>query len=49
MKPKNGTRLNPSLGTKPQRWGIPLVKEHIENSATPTAAIVAKLRNASWS
>jgi hypothetical protein len=49
MKPKNGTRLNLSLGTKPQRWGIPLVKEHIENGATPTVVIIAKLRNASGS
>jgi hypothetical protein len=23
MKPENGTWLNPSLGTKPQKWGDP--------------------------
>jgi hypothetical protein len=49
MKPKNGTRLNPSLGTKPQRWGRPLMKEHIDNGATPIATTVAKLRNVSGS
>jgi hypothetical protein len=49
MKPENGTRLNPSLGTKPHRWGRPLMKEHIENGATPAAETVVKLRNASGS
>jgi hypothetical protein len=49
MKPENGTRLNPSLGTKPQRWGRPLMKEHTENIATPAVATVVKLRNASRS
>jgi hypothetical protein len=49
MKPENRTRLNPSLGTKPQRWGRPLMKEHIENGATPTAATIVKLKNESRS
>jgi hypothetical protein len=33
-KPENGTRHNPSLGTKPQKWGRPPTKEYIENEAT---------------
>jgi hypothetical protein len=49
MKLENGIRLNPSHETKPQRWGRPLMKEHIENSATPIAVTVVKLRNASGS
>jgi hypothetical protein len=49
MKPENGTRHNPSLGTKPLRWGRPPVKEHIKNGSTPAAVITVKLRNASGS
>jgi hypothetical protein len=47
MKPENGTRHNPSLGTKPQRWGKPSTKEHIENNATPAAVIAVRLKNKS--
>jgi hypothetical protein len=47
MKPENGTRHNPSLGTKPQRWGKPPMKEHIENGTTPAAAIAVRLKNES--
>jgi hypothetical protein len=39
--------LSPSLGTKLRKWGRPLTKERIDNDATPTAAIVAKLKSAS--
>ena len=46
-KLENGTRHNPTLGTKPQRWGRPPTKEHIENDATPTATTTVKLRNVS--
>jgi hypothetical protein len=49
MKLGSGTQHNPSLRTKPQRWGRPLMKEHIENSATPTTETVVKLRNMSGS
>jgi hypothetical protein len=49
MKPENRTWLNPSLGTKPQRWGRPLMKEHIENDTTPAAVTIVKLRKASGS
>ena len=48
-KPENGTRHNPSLGTKPQRWGRPPMKEHIKIGATPAAVTTVKLRNASGS
>jgi hypothetical protein len=48
-RPKNEIRLSLSLGTKLRKWGRPLKKEHIENNATPTATIIAKLRNASGS
>jgi hypothetical protein len=47
MKPKNGIRHNPSLRTKPRRWGKPMMKEHIENDASLAAATAVKLRNAS--
>jgi hypothetical protein len=43
------TRLSPYPGTKLRKWGRPLTKEHTENSATPAAVIVAKLKNASGS
>jgi hypothetical protein len=46
-KPENGTRHNLSLATKPQRWGKPPTKEHIENDATPAPAIVVRLKNES--
>jgi hypothetical protein len=49
MKSENRTRHNPSLRTKPERWGRPLMKEHIENGATPIAVTAVKLRNASES
>jgi hypothetical protein len=49
MKPENGTQLNLSLGTKPQRWGRPPMKEHIKIGATPAAVTTVKLRNASGS
>jgi hypothetical protein len=49
MKPENGTWHNLSLGMKPQRWGRLLMKEHIENGATPAAETVVKLWNASGS
>jgi hypothetical protein len=48
-RPKNEIRLSLSLGTKLRKWGRPLKKERIENNATPTATIIAKLRNASGS
>jgi hypothetical protein len=47
-KPENGTQHYSSLGTKPQRWGKLPTKEHIENGATPTVAIVVRLKNESW-
>jgi hypothetical protein len=46
-KLENGTRHNPSLGTKPQRWGRPPTKEHIENGTTLAVVTAVKLRNAS--
>jgi hypothetical protein len=49
MRPENGTWLSPSLGTRLQRWGRPLMKEHIENDATPATVTVAMLRNVSGS
>jgi hypothetical protein len=48
-RPKREIRLSPSLGTKLRKWGRPLKKEHSQNGATPAAAIIAKLRNASGS
>jgi hypothetical protein len=49
MKSENGTRHNLSLRTKPERWRRPLMKEHIENSATPITVTAIKIRNASGS
>jgi hypothetical protein len=49
MKLESEIQLSPSLGTKLLRWGRPLMKEHTENNTTPTATIVARLRNASGS
>jgi hypothetical protein len=46
-KSENRTRNSPSLGTKPQRWGRPSTKEHIENCTIAVTATTVKLRNAS--
>jgi hypothetical protein len=41
--------LSPSLGTKLKKWGRPLTKDRIENGATLTTAIIARLKNVSGS
>jgi hypothetical protein len=46
-KPENETHHIPSLWMKPQRWGKPPTKEHIENGTTPTTAIAVRLKNES--
>jgi hypothetical protein len=49
MKLESEIQLSSSLRMKLLRWGRPQTKERTENDATPTAAIVAKLRNTSRS
>jgi hypothetical protein len=45
MKPENGTRRNPYLGTKLQKWEKLLMNEYTEKDATPAIAITDRLKN----